>query len=191
MTIICTHDNREFCSTIGPCYEWTKVESEALSDSVATNPKIEDRQVMETINTGTPGVFTVHGEHGRHRGLEGKDAAFLTELHSATRSQALDSAIHSNGKDAVIQSLGAKYDNALQTLETKFQMERAIKESELAGERLAREQLAQLQSVRAELALMIQSEADKTRDLIRFQDSKTKDGELLLLKIKDLLPVTP
>lgn len=140
-----------------------------------------------------PVTVDAHGSHGfdDHGGLEGKDASFLTGLHINQGLQRNQDAIHDNGRDSVVQSLTAKFDNAIQTLETKFQLERSAKENAIQAERLARDNFAQMSAMRAELQLLIQSENDRTRDLIRSLDGKRKDDDMLVLRIGQLLPTTP
>lgn len=158
-----------------------------ISNSI-NNPTKEHKQ-METSTPVLPVTVPVNGGYGYHKdGLEGKDAAFLTELHNASRTQDLSGQINRNGFDNAIQSAEAKFQNAIQTLEAKFQTERSIKEVEINTLRTAAEQTAQLNAVRSELQLMIQSEADRTRDLIRALDGKKKDDDMLVLRIGNLLP---
>jgi hypothetical protein len=76
-------------------------------------------------------------------------------------------------------------------LEAKFQLERSAKENAIQAERLARDNFAQMSAMRAELQLLIQTENDRTRDLIRSLDGKRKDDDMLVLRIGNLLPTTP
>ena len=77
------------------------------------------------------------------------------------------------------------------SLEAKFQLERSAKENAIQAERLARDNFAQMSAMRAELQLLIQTENDRTRDLIRSLDGKRKDDDMLVLRIGNLLPTTP
>lgn len=113
-----------------------------------------------------PGVVGIggHGGHGGGRhGLDGKDAAFLTGLHSQDGHRNLAEFIGKNSKE-----------DALQTLENKFEFAKGLHTLESRLERGAKDAADKLHDARRELEKDIRNDGDKTRDLIRDMDEKRR-----------------
>lgn len=108
-----------------------------------------------------PGVMPIGNGGGHHRGLEGKDA---TLVHGVANLQ--------GHRDLTSDVVGNAKDNAIQTVEAKYQAAENQKLTDIRIEQVAKEQLTQMHVVRRELETNIRNEADKTRDLIRDMDDK-------------------
>lgn len=109
-----------------------------------------------------PGVVGVGGNNCAP-GLQGKDASFLSELHTLDGHRDLTETVSKNSKE-----------DAIQVVEAKFEAAKNQKDTEVRMERIARETLESQHSMRRELERHVRDEADKTRDLIRDMDEKRR-----------------
>lgn len=87
-------------------------------------------------------------------------------------------------------------DNAVQTVETKFQLERSVKDTELAVERAHTRQIVHMETVRKDLADSIKDEGQRTRDLLRDQEQARLAASIANMTIQNAilqnrLPLTP
>lgn len=131
-------------------------------------PPDGNKEVSDMVDSTIPVLPVTHsaGGYGHHsHGLEGKDAAFLSE----------------------IQNQISHKDNAIQTLEVKFQAERLGRDMIQTQERLAREHFVEMRTLRD----FVLTDGDKTRVMIK-ENAAAQDGaamaelrlELALLKQK-------
>lgn len=145
--------------------------------SVDSEPTIkpQEKEVvpMETTVPALPMTVPAYGNPGYHRGLEGKDAVLIHQTQTANAD-----------RDQVCATLSASKENVIQTLETKFQAERAIKAVELAVEKTERENQQQLHSIRRELENQIKEEGVKTRAMFEAFNSSRAAVELADAKAK-------
>lgn len=150
---------------------------------------------MDTSTPVLPVTIPVNGGYGgyghHNKGLDGSDASFLSALHLNHNIDRNTEAIHDNGRDAVIATLTSKFDNAVQTMEAKFETERAIKGAELSAERLARETFTQVSAMRQDIAQLVVAEGEKTRAEIRDREKRDKDNEILFLKLSQIVSPKP
>jgi len=101
----------------------------------------------------------------RHHGLEGKDA---TLIHATADAQ--------GKRDITADVLGSSKDNAVQVVETKYQIAENQKISDVRIEQVAKDQNEQMHVVRRELEARVRDESEATRQLIRdMEDKRVRD----------------
>lgn len=141
---------------------------------------------MDSTIGANPGVLAIHGSdpthhhhHDRH-GLEGKDAVMIEGFHTTGHHLGLNESISRNSKE-----------NVIHMMESKFALASAIKDTDIRAERLMRETLENMNSMRLDLQKDVHSEGEKTRELLMEMERKRVDAalaktetELMLIKAK-------
>lgn len=130
-----------------------------------------------SMEVATAGFVPVgHDVHGGHRGFAPSDAALVRSNETAGAS-----------RDILREASSGAKDNLIQSLETKFQLERSIKESQIATEQANRrlgEQLAELRAgVQTQFAAMETAQLRASVDGMR----QSKTDELLAQILKAVL----
>lgn len=110
----------------------------------------------DTISAGITGVLPVGGHGHGHSGFSPSDAALVHSIGTGGES-----------RSNLIETSASAKDQLVQTVETRFQVERSVKESELATERSARQSDRELQDVRREIL----ADNAKTREMLLTQEN--------------------
>lgn len=116
-----------------------------MADTCFSNPALP-----VTVPAGGPG----------HSGFSPSDAALVHAGQNA-----------SEARDGVISSWANGKENAIQTLEAKFQAERSFKHLELSVEKTVSRMQGEMAALRAELSLKASDEGNRTRELMRDQEA--------------------
>lgn len=114
-----------------------------------------------------PATFPVGAAINHNEGFRPSDAALIQAGQHSSESR-------SNLRET---SDGVK-DNLVQTLETKFQLERSSKENAVRVETSARVSDAAMQDIRRELVETVREESQRTRELLHTQNTARMATEL-------------
>lgn len=133
-----------------------------------------DNNVVIPANGHNPGVVVTGSGHDYHRGLEGKDAAFLSQLNTSDSMRDITANVIGSSKDNAVFIERAARENQFATLENRNAFTLQIKDLALRTSDQTLAMADKLSKIEASVSL----EGRATRDMLASQNAVRSAVEL-------------